>query len=192
MQTDILVSLTRLSDRKLLSRMKDLIVRERDATAELIAHLAEMDTRDIHLREGYPSLFAYCRDVLRLSEWESYNRIEVARTVRRFPMILGLIADGSVHLTAVKLLAPHLTPENHRHVLDSARGKTKAEVEKIVARLAPQPDVGSRYAGLPHRCGPFRRRSLSRRLPIRLPQSPDNRFHRPIPFPFRPLRGAAP
>jgi hypothetical protein len=141
MQNSILASLTRVPDQELVSRMKGLIASERHATAELVAHLAELDTRELHLREGYPSLFLYCRDVLRLSEWEAYNRIEVARSARRFPMILDLLADGSVHLTAVRLLAPHLTPENYRHVLESARGKTKAEVEQIVARLAPQPDA---------------------------------------------------
>ena len=141
MQNDILASLTALADQELVSRMKALVARERAATAEVIAHLAELDTREIHLREGYPSLFVYCRDVLRLSEWESYNRIEVARTARRFPVILDLLADGSVHLTAVRLLTPHLTPESHRQLLESARGKTKAEVQQIVARLAPRPDV---------------------------------------------------
>ena len=89
-----------------------------------------------HLREGYPSLYMYCRDVLRLSEWEAYNRIEVARTVRRFPAILGMLAGGSLHLTAVRRLAPHLTAANHREVLDPARGKTNAEIKEIVARSA--------------------------------------------------------
>jgi hypothetical protein len=93
------------------------------------------------LREGYPSLFVYCRDALGLSDWEAYNRIDVARAVRRFPMILGMLAEGAVTLTAVRLLAPHLTVGNHREVLDSARGKTKVEVEQIVARLSPRPDV---------------------------------------------------
>src|SRR5439155_26446720 len=38
--------------------------------------------------------------------WEAYNRIEVARAARRFPVILDLLAEGSVNLTAVRLLAP--------------------------------------------------------------------------------------
>jgi hypothetical protein len=163
MRHDIFGSLKRLADQELVSRMKALIAREREATAEIVAHLAELDTREFHLREGYPSLFVYCRDVLGLSEWEAYNRIEVARSARRFPMILDLLADGSVHLTAVRLLAPHLTPENHHHVLESARGRTKAEVEQIVARLAPQPDA------------PFSMRKVSAPLhgrPAAAPQAP--------------------
>ncbi len=141
MPIDILDRLVRLSDTELIAEVKSLIRRERGITADVIAHLAEMATREVHLGEGYTSLFAYCRDALGLSEWEAYNRIEVARAARRFPVILEMLGDGTVHLTAVRLLAPHLTPENHVQVLQSARGKTKQQVQEIVARLAPRPDV---------------------------------------------------
>jgi hypothetical protein len=120
MQNDILTSLRRLSDSELVTRVEHLAVRERDAMAELVAHLAELDTRDVHLRAGYSSLFTYCRDALGLSEHEAYNRIEVARAARRFPVILEMLAEGLVSLTTVRLLAPHLTPDNHRSVLESA------------------------------------------------------------------------
>jgi hypothetical protein len=149
MQNDILISLTRLSDAELVARLKSLIARERDATAHLVAHLAEMDTRDVHLREGYASLYVYCRDALGLSEGESYNRIEVARAARRFPVILEMLEAGAVNLTAARLLAPHLTTANHRAVLESARGKKKSEIEEIVARLSPRPDVAASVRKLP-------------------------------------------
>jgi len=141
MPIDSLDRLVRLSDAELVAEVKSLIRRERGVTADVIAHLAEMGTRGVHLREGYTSLFAYCRDALGLSEWEAYNRIEVARAARRFPVILEMLGEGTIHLTAVRLLAPHLTPENHLEVLYSARGKTKQQVQEIVARLAPRPDV---------------------------------------------------
>jgi hypothetical protein len=149
MQNDILASLTRLSDAELVGQLKSLIARERDATAQIVVRLVELDTRDIHLREGYSSLYVYCRDALGLSEWEAYNRIEVARAARRFPVILDMLTKGSVNLTAVRLLAPHLTPSNHREVLESARGKRKPEVEEIVARLSPRPDVAPSVRKLP-------------------------------------------
>jgi hypothetical protein len=44
----------------------------------------------VQLREGYTSLFVYCRDVLGLSEGEAYNRTEVARAARRLPVIFAL------------------------------------------------------------------------------------------------------
>jgi len=141
MKNEMLAALRSFSDDDLVSSLKTLIRQERDVTAQVVAHVAELDTREVYVREGYRSLYVYCRDALGLSEWEAYARIEVARAARRFPLILDLLADGSVHLTAVKLLAPHLTPGNHREVLESARGNTKLEVQEIVARLAPRPDA---------------------------------------------------
>src|SRR3989442_395631 len=128
MQKNISSSLAGLSDGELVGRVKALVARERAVTAELVAHLAELDTRELSLREGSPSLYIYCRDALGLSEWEAYTRMEVARAARRFPFILELLAEGSVNLTAVKLLAPHLTPENHRDVLPAARAQRKARI----------------------------------------------------------------
>src|SRR5688572_21817653 len=151
MEHDILVSLARLSDAALVAQVKTLIGRERRVTVQVVAHLAELDTRDVHLREGYTSLFVYCRDALGLSEWEAYNRIDVARAARRFPVILEMLAKGSVNLTTVRLLAPHLTPGNHCEVLDSARRRTKTEVEEIVARLAPRPDAPAVVRRVPTR-----------------------------------------
>lgn len=149
MPTDILASLSHLSDAELVARVKSLAARERDATAQLVAHLAELDTRDVHLRAGYGSLFGYCLDALALSEQEAYNRIAAARAARRFPVILELLAEGSVNLTTLRLLAPHLTPDNYRGVLESARGKRKSEVEEIVVRLLPLPDVPPSIRKLP-------------------------------------------
>jgi hypothetical protein len=60
-----------------------------------------------------------------------------------------MLAAGAVNLTAARLLAPHLTPDNHREVLDSARGKKKREIEEIVARLSPRPDVAASVRKLP-------------------------------------------
>src|SRR5215208_5422446 len=124
MQNEMSSSLRRLSDKELVARIKGLTAREREATAQIVAHLAELDTRDVHLREGYSSLHVYCRDALGLTDSEAFNRIEVARAGRRFPVILEMLLADAIHLTAVRLLAPHLTGDNHRGVLESARGKT--------------------------------------------------------------------
>jgi hypothetical protein len=149
MQKDILASLARLTDDELAAQVKTLAARERDASAHMIAHLAAMDDRDIHLRAGYPRLSDYCMKVLRLSDWEAYNRIDVARIARQFPVIFDMLEEGSIHVTGVKLLGPHLTPENHRRILESARWKSKFAIGEIVARLAPQPDVPTMVAPIP-------------------------------------------
>ena len=81
-------------------------------------------------------MFAFCTQVLHLSDHAAYGRIEAARAARKWPAILELLADGSVHLTAIGLLAPHLTADNHQHVLDAARHKSKRDVEEIVDNRA--------------------------------------------------------
>jgi 5-methylcytosine-specific restriction endonuclease McrA len=135
--------LAHLSDRELLEEVQTLAARERDATARLIASLMELDSRRLYLGEGCSSLFTYCTQVLRLSEHAAYGRIEAARAARRFPIVLERLADGSVTLTTVCLLAPHLTPENHHDVLAAAHHKSKREVEQLVASLRPLPPVAS-------------------------------------------------
>jgi hypothetical protein len=67
----------------LVRELRSLAQRHREATARLVAFLAEMDTRRLYLGEGFPSLFQYCRQVLRLSESEAYSRIEAARAALR-------------------------------------------------------------------------------------------------------------
>jgi hypothetical protein len=149
MQSDILQSLRRLSDDELVTRVKDLVCSERARMVEVVAHIAELDTRDVHFRAGHGSLFAYCRDVLGLSEQEAYNRITVARAARRYPVVLQMLEDGSLNLTAARLLVPHLTADNHVGVLEKARWKTKAQVEELAAALWPRPDVPSFVRKLP-------------------------------------------
>ena len=53
------------------------------------------------------------------------------------------MAGGSLHLTAISLLGPHLTAANHDDLLCAATHKSKREVEQLVARLRPQPHVPS-------------------------------------------------
>ncbi len=143
MDSNILSAVAQLSNTELLARVKHFAEGEREATASLIAHLAELDVRRLYLGEGCSSLFTYCTQVLHLSEHAAYGRIEAARAVRRFPILLERLAEGSVTLTTVGLLAAHLTPENHRDLLDMARHQSKRQVEALVARLRPQPPVPS-------------------------------------------------
>ena len=133
--------LTHLSDDQLVARVQTLTNNERQATVALIASRAEFDARRLYLREGCSSLFTYCTQILHLSEHAAYGRIEAARAARRFPVLVDLLAEGAITLTAVCLLAAHLTAENHHDVLAAARHKTKRDVELLVATLRPQPAV---------------------------------------------------
>ena len=139
-------SLVHLTDEQLLLAVKTLARGERDATAQLIASLAELDARELYLAEGFPSLFAYCTQCLYLSEHAAYGRIAAAHTARKWPVILDLLAEGGTTLTTVSLLAPHLTTDNHLSLLEAARHRTRREVEAQVAALRPLPPVPSTHS----------------------------------------------
>jgi hypothetical protein len=140
-----------LNDDELVAEVQSLVRSERHATARLVAHLAELDRRRLYLGAGFSSLFAYCTGVLRLSENEAYNRIEAARAARRFPVILDKLLDGSLSITTVRLLAPYLADESREALLAAASGKSKREVEELIARYSPRPDVASSVRRLPAR-----------------------------------------
>ena len=139
-----------LSDHDLLDRIVALAGKERETSAELVAHLAALEARpSLYAAKGYGSLFSYCTQVLRLSEDAACNRIDAARGARRFPMVLDLLASGAVSLSTVRMLRPHLTEENHIAVLTKASGRSRPDVLELIAELAPRPDVPSSVRKLP-------------------------------------------
>jgi hypothetical protein len=136
MNTNLLALASGLSDPDLLARIAALAGKEREASVELVAHLAELDTRaSLYAAHGYGSLFTYCREALKLSEDAACNRISAARACRRFPVILDALASGALSLTSVRMLSPHLTPGNHAAVLARASGLSRREIEALVAEL---------------------------------------------------------
>jgi len=145
----IACSFAHVTDEQLLTEVHSLVALERQATVRLIASLAELEIRGLHLRDGCSSLFTYCTQRLHLSEAEAYGRIAAARTARKWPLVLERLEDGSVTLTTVTLLAAHLTADNHRALLDAARHKGRREVEQQVAALRPLAVVPSTVRKLP-------------------------------------------
>jgi hypothetical protein len=144
-------NLKSLSDDELLRRLSALTHDSRRVEADLVAHIAEVDERRLYAREAAPSMFAYCTDVLHLSEPEAYLRIAVARASRQHPMLLTMLADGRLHLSGIAKLAPHLTPQNRETLLKRAVHKSKREIEELVAEVAPRPDAPATMRRLPAR-----------------------------------------
>jgi 5-methylcytosine-specific restriction endonuclease McrA len=142
-------SLALLADRELLLRLADILRQSRHSEADLVAHIAEVDARRLYAREASPSMFAWCTERLHLSEAEAYLRIAAARASREHPVLLAMLADGRLHLSAIAKLAPHLTPDNRDAVLERATHCSKREVEELVAELAPRPDAPAFIRKLP-------------------------------------------
>src|SRR5437867_8173834 len=134
-------SLSHLSDGDLQRGLVSLVARDRTNTAALLAHIAEYDARRLYVPAGFPSMYLYCVHELHLSEEAARKRIHAARTARQFPAIFDAVAEGRLHLSAVIVLAPHLTPENANDLLTAAAHKTRAEIERLLAEQFPRPDL---------------------------------------------------
>jgi hypothetical protein len=144
-----------VSDETLVVGLKELTRREGWTEARIVAHLAELDERRLHLKQA-KSLFEYCQKDLGLSDNQAYYRIAAARLARRFPILFELIERREVHVTTLPSLAPYLTPENHRELLGEARGLSKRDVLELLARRFPRADVPSQIRKLPGSAGTFR------------------------------------
>jgi len=131
-------SLTHVSDAALLRDLATLIARDRLTTAEILAHIAEVDARRLYAPAGYSSMHGYCVGELRLSEDAAFKRIQAARAARGFPELLAAVADGRLQLIGVCLLAPHLNPSNFKELIEAASGKRRVEIEEGLAARAAE------------------------------------------------------
>lgn len=131
-------SLTHLSDAVLLRNLRVMLARDGELTATLLAHISEVDARRLYVPAGFSSMFTYCLRELRFSEDAAWRRIQAARAARRFPVLYEAVAEGRLHLTAVCLIAPHLTPANLNELLRAVGGRSRGEIQEWLASRFPQ------------------------------------------------------
>lgn len=134
----------RLGDAELVRETKFLADRSRHNEIRLLEHLAEFDARRLCLEEGYRSLYEYCTLVLGFEEGEAYRRIRVARVIRGYPQALAALAEKRVTASSLAILSPWLERTNAAQWLAVAAGKSRRELEALVAAhypQAPQPDA---------------------------------------------------
>jgi 5-methylcytosine-specific restriction endonuclease McrA len=134
-------SLSHVSNAALLRDLATSVKQDRATTATMLAQIAEVDERQLYRAAAYESMYLYCLHELHMSEDVAYMRIRAARAARKFPAIFPAVADGRLHLTAVVLLAPHLTTGTADALLAEASHKTKAKIELLLARHFPKPDL---------------------------------------------------
>lgn len=161
-----------VSDQELLDSTRALVARSNIVEADLLAHLSEVETRKLHLDRAFPSMFEFCTEELGMSEGVAFNRIYVARLSRRLPVVLDCVRESRVHLSGLRLLAPHLSEANCADLLAEASGKSKRDIERLVTRFAPKPLVPATIRKLPtHPAAPAP--SAQSVLTPSQPQTPD-------------------
>jgi hypothetical protein len=138
-----------LSDAQLLESLKSLCGQDRAVLARLLAHLVEVEERRLHLEAACPSMFQFCVRRLGMSEDEACRRIHAARLARRFPDLLVRIERGALTLSTIALLHDRLTEATYEELVEAATGKTKAEVQALLAKRSPMPDVPAAMTAIP-------------------------------------------
>src|ERR1700712_3202528 len=156
------------TDPELMSRLQHLTRADRKLVARLIVYLGEVDARGLFREHAYPSMHEFLVGALHMSDAEAYLRRHAARLARQYPVIITLLATGAVNLSTLRLMSKLLTPENHLALLERLRGKTKRQVELLVAELDPKPDVLAQMRKLPQRVMPMTVASSAVRAPVRV------------------------
>src|SRR5581483_8603057 len=138
-----------LSDTQLLESLNSLCGQGRAVLARLLAHLVEVEERRLHLEAACPSMFQFCVRRLGMSEDEACRRIHAARLARRFPDLLVRVERGELTLSTIALLHDALTEATYEDLVEAAAGKTKAEVQALLAKRWPAPDIPAAITTIP-------------------------------------------
>ncbi len=141
--TDCIRRVATLSRNQLLAESKRLVGVEKVHVARLLAHLAEIWRRKIHIDEGYSGLYCYAEDALNLSESESALRCRVARVCGKFPGVLESLARNRMTMTVASMLSSHLTAENVGQLIADCEGLSKRKAAEYLVRIKPKEPVSS-------------------------------------------------
>ena len=133
-----------LSNSALIDRLREVSKKEIGTTVELLKHLNEIDKRELFLDLGYSSLFSYLVSGLNYCKGSAYRRIACARLAEVYPSAYQYLCSREVSLTTAALISGQCmkeSTEKGRDLLESIRGKSKTEVEQLLAKHRPVPKV---------------------------------------------------
>src|SRR5689334_16469605 len=133
--------LDHVADEVLLRDLPNLVSADRVTVALILAHLGEVEARELFLPAGYPSMHAYCTGELHFSEETTNKRLRVARKAREFPALFEALRDGRLHSSAVILLSPHLEAGNVEELIALAAHRTRDDLEFALAGRFPRPET---------------------------------------------------
>lgn len=119
------------------NRAKEHSNRFRQAEAELMETIQEVERLRVFQAAGYGSLFEYCCQELRLTESVAYNFINVGRKVRHPSRLRSAIRDGELSVTKARKMTAVMTAENEAQWAERAKKLSTRELEKTVVRERP-------------------------------------------------------
>ncbi|HEV8246984.1 MAG TPA: HNH endonuclease signature motif containing protein, partial [Polyangiaceae bacterium] len=134
--------LEQVEDERLLSEMQALVRVDRRVSARLLAHLAEVEERRLHLKHASSSMFEYAM-TLGMSEDEAGRRLCAASVAKRFPTVYRLLDEGKLSLSVICRLKQFIALQNHDELLTGVSGLSYRKAQEWLAARFARPDAPS-------------------------------------------------
>ena len=116
----------------------EVATRFKRAESDLISVLQEVESARVFVKLGFTSMFNYCVKALGLSESVAANFIAVARKAREVPVLQSAIQSGNLSVSKARKIPPVLTLANQDEWVEKATLLPTRELEREVARVAPE------------------------------------------------------
>ena len=142
----------KLSDTDLNLKVKTLAQNEKLLLSEILTLIAEVDSRKLYLKMGYPNLFTYLTLEVGYSAGCAQRRIDSARLLQKVPELKTKIEEGSVNLSQLSQVQKSIRQvekekgvkvavEEKKEIVTSIEKKTYRETEVLLARKFDLPVV---------------------------------------------------
>ena len=119
-------------------RALELARKHRKVETDLISALIEIDGEKLYLQLGYPSLFQYVVNALKMTESIAYAFILVARKSREFPALAAALEGERLSVAKASRIASAVDSENARSLIDFAASHSARETEREAAKFKPR------------------------------------------------------
>ncbi len=131
-----------MQNHALIVRIKALRAQEARLDVAMLETLAKVFDERLWERMGYPSSHEFCTKYLGMSEDSAWRRRQCADLLQRYSaLVRPLIMARKLTQTNLATIHKLVNDANAEQLINEIVGKTKRQVEAIVAREAPRPDV---------------------------------------------------
>lgn len=110
----------------------------RQAEAELLSVMQEVEREKVHLELGYSSMHEYATVALNLSEANASNFITVSRKAVEVPELKLAVEEEKFSVTKARKITPVINKENAGHWIELATTLPQRQLEKAVADACPE------------------------------------------------------
>ena len=102
--------------------------------------LRQIDHHKVYSELGYRSLMDYAISALGLTSDVAYNHCSAVRKSNDLPEVRKALSEGVVNVSAVRHMAPVLTQENQKEMVELATRLTQTELRREIAKRNPEVD----------------------------------------------------